>query len=317
MRDALKFCSWALAKKNFVESLTHYRIANGRVQTFNGSITLSSPIDLTIECQPLGATFLKTVESCKEAMHMTMTPGGKLSIKSGKIRALIPCTEALFPEIGPEGREIALEPGLIACLGKLEPMIAEDASRPWARGILISGDKAFATNNVVIAEAELSQKIPGTMNIPHAAINELMRIKKDPSHMMLSDHSATFFYEDDRWLRTALLETEWPDIGRILNKKAEPPFVFDDDFWEALESLKIHVDEFRRLFIKPNFLTTSLDHNEASFAKIEGLPEGGCYDLQMLRMLKGVAFAIDFSPYPAPALWLGDGMRGAIIGRRF
>lgn len=319
MLSALKFCAWAIARKNFVESLTHFRISGGRIQSFNGSISLSSPIALTLECQPLGAQFLKTVASCKESIHMTLTAGGKLSVKSGNIRALIPCTDSLFPEIEPEGREIALEPGLVAALAKLEPMIAEDASRPWARGILLDGPKAYATNNVVIAETALPQEFPIAVNIPHMAINELMRIKKDPSHMMLAENSVTFFYEDDRWMRTALLSTEWPDMAPILDRTPgkKSITVVGDDFWEALDSLRIHTDEMRRLFIKPNYLTTSLDKNEASFAKIEGLPEGGCYDLEMLRMLKGLAFAFDFSPYPAPAMWCGEGIKGAIVGRRF
>lgn len=317
MIKALKFCSWAVAKKNFEPALVHFKIGGGRIQSYNGRISMSSPIELTLECQPLATQFLKTIASCKDSIHMTLTAAGKLSVKSGNIRALIPCSQEEFPEIAPTGREIALNGGLLAALGKLEPLIAEDASRAWARGILFRGDHAYATNNVVIGDCVLGQKFDQEFNLPHAAVNELIRIKDEPVSMRLSETSASFIYDDGRWLRTALLETQWPDIARILDAEHQPFIDLPESFWASLDDLRIHVDEFRRIFIKPNFLTTSLDPTEASYAEVTGMPDGGCYDIEMLRALKGLAMAIDFTSYPGPALWTGEGIRGAIIGRKF
>ncbi len=318
--DSLKFCSWAVAKKNFVESLTHFKISGGRIQSFNGSISLSSPIDLNLDCQPIAAKFLKTIQSCSDTVQITMTPAGKLSIKSGNTRALVDCTQEPFPEILPEGPEMPVSGAFIEALALLEPMIAEDASRPWARGILFTGNRAYATNNVILAQVELDGTFAHPINIPHAAVNELLRIKKYPSHMQLAENSVTFHYDDGRWLRTALLSVEWPDLNRVLNPDPMPTtFVkLEDEFWQALEDLKIHVDEYRRIRVVPNYLTTSLDHENASYSKVNGMPKcDASFNIDMLLMLKGIATSIDFNSYPAPCLWVGEeGLRGAIVGMR-
>lgn len=318
--SSLKFCQWAVARKNFEPALTHFKISGGRIQSFNGSISLSSPIDLSIECQPLAANFLKTIANCRDTVSMSVTPTGKLSIKSGKTRALIECTQETFPEIGPEGRELPIGGKFMEALDALEPLIAEDASRPWARGILFDGDRAYATNNVVLAEYDLhGGQFMTPINIPHAAVNELLRIKKIPSHMLLADNSVSFMYDDGRWLRTALGELKWPDLGSVLNRDHGPMLDIPADFWQSLDDLKIHVNESMEVFIVKNHLTTSLDPENASYAEVQGLPAGepGCYHIEMLRILTGLAKRIDFSGYPAPCLWEGDSIRGAVIGRRY
>ena len=50
--DALKFVQGSVAKKELQEGLTHFRIVDGTVRGFNGTISLCSPVPLNIDCTP-------------------------------------------------------------------------------------------------------------------------------------------------------------------------------------------------------------------------------------------------------------------------
>lgn len=312
---ALKFTQWAVARKSFVESLVHFQIKNKTIQSYNGTVSLCSPIDLDLDCLPKAGPFIKAIQTCKDTVQLSITPAGRLSIKSGGFRALIDCAHVEFPEIAPEGREIAPEGGIMAALKILEPLISEDASRPWSRGILISGAHAYATNNVVLAEYSLGFEFPVTLNLPHAAVNELMRIGEEPSRIMVTDASASFLYEDGRWLRTQLLSVEWPDMGKVLDREHQAADI-PEGFWQGLTDIAPFTDAARSVYLKPNYLTTSLDSEVATYANVPGIPDGGCYDIEMLKMLQGLTTRLDFTSYPQPCLWFGDKLRGAVIGRR-
>src|SRR5699024_6359954 len=117
--------------------------------------------------------------------------------------------------IEPEGEPVDNPAGLLEALQTLAPYIAEDASRPWAKGILIRDGKAYATNNVIIAEYDLGASFPTAVNIPEKAVKELLRIKEAPTTVWLAESSATFFYSEGLWLRAQLLTPEWPDIDQF------------------------------------------------------------------------------------------------------
>ena len=52
MLKELKFVQGAVSSKDFIPALTHFRIENGTVRSFNGLLALCSPIALDIDCTP-------------------------------------------------------------------------------------------------------------------------------------------------------------------------------------------------------------------------------------------------------------------------
>jgi hypothetical protein len=74
-------------------------------------------------------------------------------------------------------------------------------------------------------------------------------------------------------------------------------------------------DGTSRVYLKDGALRTHADHDEGSAWEVE-LPAEGLYSLQMLSLLDGVVSTIDLTPYPGPALFFGDRLRGAIIGMK-
>ena len=316
MIDDLKFVQGAVAKKDLAPELTHFQIKDGRITGYNGHIALSSPINLKLDVVPRAVPLIKAIQSCKETVQINLTPKGRLSIKSGPFKAFVECLEEKeFPDLTPKGETIELDGKLIEHFKLLEPFIAEDASRKWARGILLNGYSAFATNNIVLIEVWLGYHFPFAVNIPHSAIKELIRIKQEPTSIQLDESIITFHFSEGRWLKTQVYTTEWPDLTKILDNPAQP-VPCGTDFYDNCEQLIPFTDEHDAVYFNGEELSTSKHDEQGARFATENIPTEGAFNLTQLLKLKGVAKTIDFSLYPAPVLFFGDNIRGAIIGQR-
>jgi len=313
MLDALKFVRGAVSTKDFVPALTHFHIHGGRVTGYNGKMSLSAPIPLDVNCRPKAIPFVKAIEACEETAQLHLTPSNKLAIRSGKFKANIDTLlEAEYPEVVPEGLAVDVDGELLHVLTTLYAFSAEDASRPWAAGVLLDGHTATATNNVVIVQKWLGYHFPYRTNLPRYAVKEMLRIGEEPVGMMLSDKNATFFYEGDRWLRTQLNSLEWPNIDGLLDGlEGAAGCPVPAGLFEALDTLVPFVDEQNRVYLLDNMASTGED---SASVEVPGLPGGSVFNLRMLRLLAGVATDINFGTYPAPVAFLGDKLRGAIAG---
>lgn len=314
--DTLRFVQGAVSSKDHVPEMKHFMIEGGRAQAFNGIIAISSPIDFSVDCKPKAAPLVYAIDRCKEVTSLALTPNGRLRIQSGAFKAFIDCLDSEAPSIRPEGEEVALDGKLLLdAAEKLSPFIGKDASRPWVNGILLRGQSAFATNNVCLVEYWLGVDLPFVVNIPMAAIKELIRVKKPPIHAQISEKSITFHYEDGCWIRSQLYETNWPDLTKILNRpSAQAPV--PEGLFEALETIKPFADINGKVFFSEDRVFTHEEDELGADYKVEGLHGQGIYRIEMLRLLEGVATTIDFTLYPDPLLFYGERLRGAIIGYR-
>jgi DNA polymerase III sliding clamp (beta) subunit (PCNA family) len=316
MLDVLKFVQGSVASKDFVPELMHFKIENGTIRGYNGMLGLCCPIALDLNVSPKAVPFIKAIQTCKDTVQLHVTPAGKLAVKSGKFKAFIDCIEAEFPDRPPEGVTTALSGSLLRVLKTLAPFIAEDASRPWARGILLRGQSAFATNNICVIEHWLDQVFPVEVNLPRSAVLELIRIGVEPISIQATDQSVTFHYPEGRWLRTQTYSTKWPDLERILNVGCNR-LPIPAGLFEAITDLSPFVDDLGRIFLKRDGSISTGQH-EGVGASVE-LPEmisEGCYHFKQILLLEKVATSIDLNAYPAPCLFMGDKVRGAIVGMR-
>lgn len=311
----LKFVQGAVARKDFVAALTHFRIKDNQIIGYNGKMALGGPIDIDLDVVPKATPLVKAIATCKDTVAMHLTKGGRLAIKSGKFKAYIDCTEEVFPEIEPEGQEYEMTGGFMDSVKQIAPYMAEDASRPWAAGMLFRGTSIFATNNIILIEKWVGNPFPVEVNIPRYAVKELLRIKEDPIRIQVCESSITFHFEGDRWLRSQISTLDWPDISRILDVPHGAKSI-DPEFFELVEQLLPFTDDQDRVYFKGDSMTT---HNEdelgASFEHA-GLPTEGVFKAKQLASLNGLATHVDFNNYPSPCPFFGDQLRGAIIGMR-
>lgn len=233
MLKELKFVQGAVGKKDLLPAMTHFQIQNGHVRSYNGTLAISSPLPFNIDCCPKADQLVKAISQCEEVITLSMTPGGKLRVQSGKFRAFVENTEDTGFHPVPEGEPLAFDgAALFEAIKILYPFIGNDASRPWTNGILLNGQSAFATNNTCIVEFWLGNPFPRQINIPRAAIKEMLRVDEAPTHGQLAGNSITFHYADGRWIRSQLLGTEWPFdmIKKILDRDNQPVPVPPDLF---------------------------------------------------------------------------------------
>jgi DNA polymerase III sliding clamp (beta) subunit (PCNA family) len=315
--DTLRFVRGAVSTKNLLPELKHYIIQGGTVCGFNGMIALSSPIDFDIDCAPLAVPLFQAIGNCGDVTGLGITGTGRLSVKSGKFKAFIDCVDIKdIPSQSPEGEMIEFDgKQMLEAITKLVPFVGNDASRPWTNGILLRGQSAFATNNVCLVEYWIGTTLPFTLNIPMAAIKELARIGSPPTHAQLSEGSITFHYTDGSWLKTSLYETNWPDLSKILNVPASPVAV-PAELFAAIEHIKPFVEKDNRIYFRHGAVCTSTREDIGASYEVEGLVDGGIYNINMLNLLNGVAEKCDFTLYPAPLLFYGSRLRGAIVGQR-
>jgi len=320
--DALKFVKGAVAKKDFAPELIHYRIKDGRALGYNGKLAISSPIDCQLDVTPKAVPFFRAIEQCNDVIAMNMTAAGKLSVRSGKSKFYVECLEnGAYPPITPEGATYPLAPGLYARLALIRPFVAADASRPWAQGVLLRGNTATATNNIIIVQHWDKVAFPAEVNIPEPCVAAMCAVKQDPVSMQLAANSVTFHYEDGRWIRCQLYTPDigtWPDIEALFTKAkaiGKPAVDIPEGFWDGLEAIKHHTDDLNRVYFRDGHLATSPEDGIGSSYECD-VPTGGIFNLEMLASLKGIAEKADFTPAPQPCMFFGGMLRGIIVGLR-
>ncbi len=315
MLAELKFVQGAVAKKDFVPALTHFRIEGGKVRGFNGTLALCSPIPLDLVCTPRADALVKAISKCDETVTLSLTPAGRLAVRSGVFKAFIECVDGETAHVEPEGELFDIDgDALLAGMKALLPFVSDDASRPWSMGVLLRGQSAFATNNVTLVEYWLGVQFP-EYNIPRAAVKEIVRIGEAPISAQSTATSITFHYAGGRWVRSQLLETNWPDLGAVLNVTSAPEPI-DPQIFVGLKTISSFVDKIGRVLFHEGKMTTHESADEgASFDCSAPLPEG-VYSLEMLSLLEDVATTADWSLYPKPVMFFGERLRGAIIGMR-
>lgn len=315
MLKELKFVQGAVAKKDLIPAMTHFRIERGTVRSYNGTMAICSPIALDLDCCPKADAMIKAIANCEEATTITLTPSGRLSIRSGAFKVLVPTVDGNTPHVEPAGEFVQFDGAqVLAALRILDPFIGIDASRPWTNGVLFDGQSAYATNNTCVVQYWLGTPFPRTINIPRSVIKEVLRIGEAPTCAQVDQGSITFHYTDGRWIRSQLLNTEWP-MQRINDMLDQPckPLPVDPSMFIGLSKLRAMADGASRVYMKDGALRTSLGEEEGASYELT-LPFEGCYNMQMLGLLDGVVTSMDMTLYPGPCLFFGEHLRGAIIG---
>ena len=129
-----------------------------------------------------------------------------------------------------------------------------------------------------------------------------------------SDSSVTFHYAGKQWLRTQLLPTDWPDLGKVLDRPSSPQ-PLPAGLFDALAVVKPFVDKLGRVYFREGAVHTSTVEGEGASHDVEGLHTEGVFNVEMLQLLDGVERA-DFTAWPGPVMFFNGTLRGAIIGMR-
>lgn len=313
--DTLRFVQGATSTKDLVPEMKHFVIKGGSIKAFNGTLAIHSPIEFDVDCAPLAVPLVQALRHCESVVSLGMTGAGRLRVKSGRFKAFIDCAEMeTLTDHRPGGKIVEVDgDAILKAVTTLSPFVGNDASRLWVNGIMFRGHSAYATNNVCLVEYWIGNEIPFEANVPMAAIKEIVRIGATPTHVQVDDHSLTFHYADQRWIRTQLYSTDWPDLSEVLGAPCTPEPI-PPQLFEGLETLKPFLGNQALIHMRNGLLHTEMTDDLGATYEVDNLPAKGTYKHAMLSLLKGAATRADFSTYPKPCLFFGDRLRGAIVG---
>lgn len=321
MLDALKFVQGATTDKGLVPALSHFRIKGGRITGFNGALALSAPISVGLDLCPHAGRMIAAIEACDETVALSLSKG-KLLVNTNTFKTHVDCLpDTDLPVVHPEGRVYKVTDNILPALEYLSPFIAEDASRPWACGIMFDGQSAYATNNIVLQQYWLGYRFPCSVIIPRSAVAELLRIGISPDRLRVSENSISFEYADGRWLRSQLLTHPWPAAADIIeaagNADTHIHYVKGGALWAALERIIPFTDAQGTVYLRGDYISTQGDDSEAgTCVACPGVPTVGKYNAKQLIKLREVADRILFDSYPNPVYFTGGMSRGIIVGLR-
>lgn len=316
--DNLKFVKGATNSKSLLPVLSHFKIKDGRITGSNGTITMSAPFDLDMEAYPIADKFCDAVNICTKEPEITITAAGRMRFVSGSRKAFVDCAQGEYPEFLPEGERRDFKADILGQLKRLRPFVGTDASRPWINGMLIDGNHITVSNNVVICRYEAEEAITDDpINLPSGVIDEIIRLGEMPTHYQVSERSATFHYEGERWIRTALLGTGWPDVSELLARPLNDAYPLGEELLDDVREILKFTGKERRIFISPNFVATHADPEEGARILSPRELSPAIFNVDLLLKLDGVADEIDLSYYPAPCPFIGQDLKGLIVGMRY
>ncbi len=290
--EAVRFLA-SITKEEGAPTDTHILLSNKTATAFNGIIGAGVLIDEELNAAPHAKTFLNALSRCGETYSITQVDAYKLLIKSGPFKANIPCidpTLLMFPT--PNPIQAPLTDDFKEALVLIEKIKPENGQRLITLSFLLNGPSIISTDGKIIIEAWHGQNMPTNIPIPKAIIPVLQNQSKKLTGFGLDNMTATFFFEDDNFIRTQLYADKWPDIKHILDKPFTPEAI-PPNFFKGLEAISDFSHNGFAHFRNGKLQSEDIEEKGASF-EIPELRVGPVYAIRYLMMIKDIVEKVDF-----------------------
>lgn len=316
MIETIKFVGAAACKTGLHPAMLHFLIDGGRLSATNGSLTISAPFPVDLTCAPHAALFTKAVAACEGPITLTLE-SSRLVVRSGKFRSVVPCADVEQWPINPVAGDVLPIAGeLVPVFKKLLPFIATDEQRPWACGVMLCNNSAYATDSLTLVEHWLPVAFPVVANIPVEAVRELVRLKVEPETVQVESHQLTFHLPGRAFMTCKMLSYEWPDIQRVFAEadKFTGHFVEGDALEQTLDDVsKLHTfSDTGVIYFNPGTVSTGRQGEPCTQIDNEHTPDSAAFGSAQLMALKGVAHKVGFEAHPNAVPFFGENLRGVL-----
>lgn len=314
--NALRFVQLVLHDKG-APIETHMRLQNKTVVGFNGIIGAGAFIQEDIYAAPNAKLMIEALSKCGQNLSITQLDNGRISIKSDKFKAIVPCIDPnSIPTILPDTPVAQVDDKIKKAIEAVGVLADENAQRVFAASILIRSGSCLATNGAIIFEAWHGIDLP-TLALPKAFVQPIVKTQKQLKLFGFSASTATFWFEDESWIRSQLFKEEWPQVDHLLNRPAKF-FDIPKSFWEGLDAIAPFSTD-GLVYFEDGLLKTNDDGQGASY-EVAGVPKGPIYNIKNLMTIRPYAKQIDFVAQGMSAdttmlCFVGENIRGAMLGR--
>jgi len=310
--NALAFVGTVCSKVGPVNE-THFHIVNNQVTAFNGILAAGHTITEDLIACPHAHLLVEATLKCGQNFSITQLEG-KLSIKSDKFKAIIPClsNDALIATTPDQPIAIINDRFKTACAA-VAGLANENAQQIALASIFMNGQSLISTDSHLLIEYWHGIDLPPGLVIPKPLCQLLQKIPKKLARFGFSASTVTFYFEDGSWIRSQLFADPWPDVQGILNQPCNP-WPVPVALWDAIAAIQPFADALV-YFDRDVLRSHSSEHQGASY-DCSGLPRGPIFSIKQLLTIKPYIEKVDWLVNNGQlALWYGANCRGAIAGR--
>lgn len=297
---------------------THVLLKDNWATMYNGIIAGGERITENLNICPQSDLLIQALSKCGQTIAYTQLDTGRLSIKSDKFRAIIPCLPLdEMPIQYPDEQIAVVDDRLKVAISAVSPLSKEGDDSIVTASILINRGSVLATDRQVMIEYWHGIDLPPYLALPKAIIDPLTRNVKKLSGFGLSSSSCTFHFEDKSWLRSQFFAEKWPDIRPILDISCSPD-PLPEGFYEAVKALEPFSDD-GYVYFDTNVMRSHRHADAGASYEVPGLPRGPIMKIKQLKMIQSLIKTVDFQVRnkhnQRMTFWFGENVRGAISGR--
>jgi hypothetical protein len=308
--SALKFIS--VAQKDAGQPHeTHCRLAHNTAVAFNGTLAAGVRIDEDITANPHTLKLLAALERCGETFSITQLDNERLSIKSEKFKAVVPClTSDQLLSVEPDAPCAIINDSLKEGFNVVSTIVSDNSEFMVTASILLRNQTMVSTNTHILFEYWHGIDLPPLV-IPKLAALAVSRCTLPLSRLGFSAGSVTFWFSDNSWIKTQQYTEKWPNVDRILNVPClDKPI--PETFYHGLDAIAPFADD-NRVHCGQGILSTHTDTNLGASYEVEGLPEGPSFNLKYLKIIEPYVKTIDFVGVKGTTFFFGDKVRGLVM----
>lgn len=293
---------------------TNVLLQNNWAVATNHVISMGEPIQEDLLAYPKAKLLIAALNKCSDTLSITQLEG-KLSVKSGKFRALVPCMPIEdVMRVYPDNAVAGVNDKIKSSIANVAA-ITENEDSVVTASILIHAGSVVATDRKIILQSYHGVSLP-TLALPKAIIKPLTDNAKSLKDFGFSNSSCTFYYDDGSWLKSQFFDSQWPDVSAILDKQCNP-WPLPEGFYDAVSSLE-PFSEDGNVYFDTNCMRSHPSPDKGASYEVYGLPSGPIMNIKQLKIVKPFVKQVDFLvPHHNSKMmyFYGDNIRGAIAGR--
>ncbi len=311
--NALKFVSIAQKDEADNPMETHCIVGNRAIVAFNGVLGAGHLINEDLICAPHTKRFIDALERCGVDLVITQSDDN-VSLRSEKFRVTIPCLPVgTLTYITPDTPVAAVNDILKDGFKAVSVLVADASEHVVTASILLRGGSMVSTNRHVMLEFWHGIDLPPALAIPKAAAMAVAKCTKKLTAFGFSDHSVTFWFEDNSWIRSQRYVEAWPDVDRILNQPSKA-WPLPTLFYTAVNAVMPFCEE-DSIYLRQTVVSSHEEATQGASYECEGLPESMAFNPKYLKLIEPCIKTIDWATNPSAAYFFGERIRGVVMAK--
>lgn len=310
--EALKFIS--VCQKKVGEILHQYCIINNNwAVASNGILTIATQVKETMSVCPHTLQFIEALNKCQNELSIVQLKQDTLAVSSGYFSGLVPCVDLSALNInGPDASCASISDSLKPALMVAASLTIENGADEFLSAVLLQSGSCVGTDRFSMVEAWHGHDLPPNMILPRQAALAVAKSTKKLTGFGYSGSSATFWFEDDSFIKTQLFNSNYPNYKRILDVSHEAQKL-PKEFFRALRAIE-PFSETGNVYFKDSSICSDSEVEISSTYKLKGLPEGMGFAAKRLLQFENYADTAYFNEHAKCVFFYTESTRACVMG---